>query len=80
MLDSISLIRYQSSMTAYDKLEAIDKIEDLENMADIYKYQIKQKDLQIQSLSVKKRNHILPMMLLLVGWTLYTGIQTQTIK
>lgn len=80
MLDSIKLVRLQATMTAYDKLEALDKIEDLENRVDIYKYQIKNKDLQIQSLSAKKRSPFLFTMILLVGWTLYTGIHTQTIK
>jgi hypothetical protein len=80
MLDSISLIRFQGSMTAYDKLEALDKIYDLENRVDIYKAHIKIKEQEIEKLKAKNRSPILTTMLLLIGWTLYTGIHTQTIK
>jgi hypothetical protein len=80
MLDSIRSTRYEGSMIAYDKLESIDKVSDLENRVDVYKAHIEIKDREIQTLKSKNRRPILATMLLLIGWTLYTGIQTQTIK
>ena len=80
MLDSISLIRNETYNLAYYKLEAIDKIYDLENRVNIYENRIKIRDQEIERLKAKKRNPTLVMMLLVIGWTLYTGIHTQTLK
>jgi len=80
MLDSIIIIRGELYDLSYFKLESIDKVNDLENRVDIYKAHIEIKDREIQTLKSKKRSPILVTMLLLIGWTLYTGIQTQTIK
>lgn len=83
MLDSISIIRGELYDLSYYKLESIDKVSDLENRVDVYKAHIEIKDREIQTLKTiktKKRDPILVTMLLLIGWTLYTGIQTQTIK
>lgn len=80
MLDSIIIIRGELYDLSYYKLESIDKVNDLENRVDIYKAHIEIKDREIQTLKSKKRSPILVTMLLLIGWTLYTGIQTQTIK
>jgi hypothetical protein len=80
MLDSISVVKEEAYNLAYYKLETIDKLNDLENRVDIYKAHIEIKDREIQTLKSKKRSPVLVTMLLLIGWTLYTGIQTQTIK
>jgi hypothetical protein len=83
MLDSIIIIRGELYDLSYYKLESIDKVSDLENRVDVYKAHIEIKDREIQTLKTiktKKRDPILVTMLLLIGWTLYTGIQTQTIK
>lgn len=80
MLDSISIVKEEAYNLAYYKLETIDKLHDLENKVYVYKAHIEIKDREIQTLKTKKRSPILVTMLLLIGWTLYTGIQTQTIK
>ena len=87
MIDSIKLIRFQGSMTAYGKLEALDKIEDLENRIDIYAARLKMKDSEYQNLKNindqlknKQKNSLLRLMLILVAWTIYIGVQTQTLK
>jgi hypothetical protein len=80
MLDSISSIRNETYSLAYYKLEAIDKIYDLENRVNIYENRIRIRDQEIEKLKAKNRSPILTTMLLLIGWTLYTGIHTQTLK
>jgi hypothetical protein len=80
MLDSISIIRGELYDLSYYKLENIDKVNDLENRVDVYKAHIEIKDREIQTLKTKNKKPVLVMMLLMIGWTLYTGIQTQTIK
>ena len=87
MLDSISTIKsdiisiksYQTQIII-DKLEALDKIAYLEQSLDAHKILLNSKDKELEILKIKKRSPMLVTMLLLVGWTLYTGIQTQTIK
>lgn len=87
MIDSISTIKndiisiksYQTQIII-DKLEALDKIAYLEQSLDAHKILLSSKDKELEILKIKKRSPMLVTMLLLVGWTLYTGIQTQTIK
>ena len=87
MIDSISTIKsdiisiksYQTQIII-DKLEALDKISYLEQSLDAHKILLSSKDKELEILKMKKRSPMLVTMLLLVGWTLYTGIQTQTIK
>jgi hypothetical protein len=80
MLDSIAVVKDEAYNLAYYKLETIDKLNDLENRVDIYKAHIEIKDREIQTLKTKNKRPLLLMMVFLVGWTLYTGIQTQTLK
>ena len=87
MIDSISTIKsdiisiksYQTQIII-DKLEALDKISYLEQSLDAHKILLSSKDKELEILKMKKRSPMLVTMLLLVGWTLYTGIHTQTIK
>jgi hypothetical protein len=80
LLDSIAIVKDEAYNLAYYKLETVDKLYDLENRLDAYKAYVDIKDKEIETLKSKKRSPILVTMLLLIGWTLYTGIQTQTIK
>jgi hypothetical protein len=80
ILDSIYLLRGEAYDLAYYKLEAIDKIDYLEQSLEAYKRRLIIKDKELEILRIKRKNPMLVTMLLLVGWTLYTGIHTQTLK
>jgi hypothetical protein len=80
LLDSLALITNEANNLAYYNLKIKNNLYDLENKVGVYKYNINIKDKEIEKLKTKNKNHTLGMMLLLLGWTFYTGIQTHIIK
>lgn len=80
MIDSILTVRSEAYLLAYDKLEALDKIYDLENRVDIYAARLKIKESEYQYLKTKQKNFLLRFMIILVSWTIYIGVKTQTLK